>query len=277
MSESASQLTLSLSVAIVTYHTPAAVLESCLLSLQRALQTLTQHGSWQAQIVIIDNGATPAALTALLQKLQLQNRVQVIANAQNVGFGAAHNQAIHAASSHYHLILNPDVEMAPTALSAGLAYLQQQQQVVALSPRCTNQAGQVEYLCKRYPTVLDLLLRGFAPKRLQQLFQKRLDAYACVDLCSTTSTSEVPLISGCWMLCRTPALQAVGGFDARYFLYFEDFALSLALQQHGHLHYFPASQIVHHGGYAARKGWRHIRYFACSAWRFFHQHGWRWW
>jgi GT2 family glycosyltransferase len=277
MSESTSQVTHSLSVAIVTYRTPVAVLESCLLSLQRALQMLEQQGNWQAQIAIIDNGSTPAELTELVQKLQLQGAVQVRTNAKNVGFGAAHNQAILTAKTHYHLILNPDVVMAPTALSAALAYLQQQPHVVAVSPHCNNQAGQVEYLCKRYPTVLDLLLRGFAPKWLQQYFQKRLDSYACVDLCSTTNNSEVPLISGCWMLCRTQALQAVGGFDSRYFLYFEDFALSLALQQQGQLHYFPASQIVHHGGYAARKGWRHIRYFACSAWRFFHQHGWRWW
>jgi hypothetical protein len=33
---------------------------------------------------------------------------------------------------------------------------------------------------------------------------------------------------------------------------------------------------VHHGGYAASKGFRHLKYFVRSGVRFFRQHGWRW-
>jgi GT2 family glycosyltransferase len=78
------------------------------------------------------------------------------------------------------------------------------------------------------------------------------------------------------MLAPTPALRAVGGFDERYFLYFEDFDLSLRLGEHGRLVFEPAMRIVHHGGYAARKGLRHVRYFLRSGIRFFNDHGWRW-
>ena len=77
----------------------------------------------------------------------------------------------------------------------------------------------------------------------------------------------------------TPSLQAfdaVKGFDEDFFLYFEDYDLSLRLASRGHLSYQPAVRIVHHGGFAARKGWRHLRLFAASALRFFSRHGWRW-
>jgi len=35
-------------------------------------------------------------------------------------------------------------------------------------------------------------------------------------------------------------------------------------------------RIVHHGGGAARKGWRHVLRFTTSAVRFFNKHGWKW-
>ena len=84
------------------------------------------------------------------------------------------------------------------------------------------------------------------------------------------------LASGCFMLLRAHSLATVGGFDERYFLYFEDFDLSLRLAQLGEVQYLPEMQIIHHGGYAARKGWRHIAMFLRSGIRFFQDHGWRW-
>jgi GT2 family glycosyltransferase len=71
-------------------------------------------------------------------------------------------------------------------------------------------------------------------------------------------------------------LKRLGGFDPRYFLYFEDFDLSLRTPQHARIAYVPSVRIVHHGGGAARKGLRHVRLFLTSAIRFFDQHGWTW-
>jgi hypothetical protein len=78
------------------------------------------------------------------------------------------------------------------------------------------------------------------------------------------------------MLLRTAAVQAVGGFDDAFFLYFEDFDLSLRLGRQGRLVFDPAMAIVHHGGYAASKGRHHLKYFIQSGLRFFNRHGWRW-
>ena len=78
------------------------------------------------------------------------------------------------------------------------------------------------------------------------------------------------------MLLRGAAMRAVGGFDEDYFLYFEDYDLSLRLAREGRLLFDPAVRIVHHGGYAAQKGLHHIRLFVRSGVRFFRRHGWRW-
>ena len=59
-------------------------------------------------------------------------------------------------------------------------------------------------------------------------------------------------------------------------MYFEDFDLSLRLHSVGRLIFLPQMHIVHHGGYSARKGWRHITMFTHSGWKFFQRHGWCW-
>jgi hypothetical protein len=78
------------------------------------------------------------------------------------------------------------------------------------------------------------------------------------------------------MLVKRRAIDITGGFDPRYFLYFEDFDWSVRLARTGQLVYLPSFRIVHHGGGAARKGWRHIRWFVQSGTRFYRRHGWRW-
>jgi hypothetical protein len=77
------------------------------------------------------------------------------------------------------------------------------------------------------------------------------------------------------MLCLSDALIRAKGFDEAYFLYFEDFDLSLRMGEIGRLDYVPAMRIEHAGGHAARKGFSHLRMFMQSGFRFFNTHGWR--
>ena len=267
----------SLGISIVCYKSDPVLLARTLASLQAAVATARSELSLQVALTLIDNGDEGSHLQALLQQSELRSCSQLISNAHNTGFAAANNQAINNAVSSFHLVLNPDVELDSAALLNGLIYLLQHERVVAVSPACINGDGVAEHLCKRYPSVFDLLLRGFAPVVLRRLFDSRLARYEYRELAQQQVATAVELISGCFMLCRTAALQQVGGFDERYFLYFEDFVLSLALGRIGELHHVPQCWITHHGGGAARKGWRHIVMFARSGWRFFNSNGWRWW
>ena len=78
------------------------------------------------------------------------------------------------------------------------------------------------------------------------------------------------------MFCRSAALAAVNGFTQDYFLYFEDFDLSLKMTGAGwKIAYVPAVSITHFGGHAARKGGMHLYHFIKSAIKFFSAHGWK--
>jgi hypothetical protein len=273
----------SLGVSVVTFAPDAAVLGQTLDSLADALRAACAAGCLGvATVTLIDNGPDPAArerveaaARALRQRLP-DAAVGVHSGHGNVGYGAGHNLAIRAAASEYHLVLNPDVVLAEDAIVQALAFMAAHPEVGLLAPRVNDERGNLQYLCKRYPTPLVLALRGFAPGFVRRLFAPLLARYEMRDLIGIGRVvRDVPIASGAFMFCRTAALHAVDGFDPGFFLYFEDFDLSLRLAKVAGLAYVPAVRIVHFGGHSARKGFAHVRMFAASALRFFRKHGWR--
>lgn len=271
-----------LSVSIVLHDSALEMLERVLLSLQRSAEVAHEAGCVDSVWVeVLDNSTDPAYREQAESAIAGWPgndffRVMYRGLPDNRGFGAGHNVAIRRLDSQFHLVLNPDAELAPDALRVGLSSLQQDSSIVLLSPRVRGEDGDQEFLCKRYPSLFVLLLRPFAPRFIRWIFRRRLYRYEMRDLCSGNAEVDVLLASGCFMLTRTAALQSVGGFNDDYFLYFEDFDLSIRLGSQGRLVFNPAIQIVHHGGYAARKGLQHVRYLIRSGITFFRHHGWRW-
>ena len=195
----------------------------------------------------------------------------------NIGYGAANNLALLASPAPFHLVLNPDVEMARDCLKNGLRCLKNQPNTVLISPVANSPTGEPLYLAKRMPSVDVLFLRGFAPswlvRGLPMFVQKHLARYEYREIAFDARLDNLQIASGAFMLLRQSAVQKLNppGFDPRYFLYFEDFDLSLRLSKIGNVVREPGCKIIHAGGGAGRKGVQHIAYFVRSAARFFYQ------
>jgi len=274
-------MSVQLTVSLVVYGFDEAVLSATLMSLRKAIKVAQDEGELgTVNINLVDNADHAGELELLLcrcfQPSEDSVNVNVVCGHGNIGFGQAHNLVIHRTNSEYYLILNPDVIVDDKALSAGIRYLQQTPAAVAVSPAILDGEGAPESGCKRYPGVFDFVLRGFAPAWLKQRFGKRLAHYEMRDIADDQIFADVPIISGCFMLFRHTALRQLGGFDPRYFLYFEDFDLSIRARAVGKLSYLPQMRIIHLGGNSAKKGLRHIMLFGRSGYRFFSSHGWRW-
>lgn len=273
-----------LTVSIVTFQSDPGQFQGTLQSLLDALHY--QHQllpGFSCQLHIVENDVKAQGnlkqLEQLLQQMAPEPYIDIVSSASisNLGYGRGHNQAINVAKSDYHLVLNPDVLLEEDALSVALGYLEEHPEVALASPSATDPMGTPLYLCKRYPALFDLLLRGLPTGFLRQRFAARLARYEMHDLVQANQRATgLSIVSGCCMLFRTKVLQSVGGFDDSYFLYFEDFDLSLRIAAVANISYLPEMQIVHYGGHAARKGVRHIALFMASGVKFFRQHGWRW-
>ena len=264
-----------LSISIVTWRLDARLFAQVLAHLQLAVNHLERTHGTRVRVTIVNNGSDAAILRSLLSGNTLAASTEIISPGANLGYGRAHNLAIATSTAAYHLVMNPDVLVAEDALSSAVNFLESHANVVALSPYASDGNGNTAYLCKRYPALVDLLLRGFAPSSLRKRFSARLERYESRAATEQGTAAEVELISGCFMFCRTSALRKVQGFNPMFFLYFEDFSLSLELRKFGQLIYHPACRIVHFGGHAGRKGLRHVAYFMASAFKFYQRYGWK--
>ncbi|HHH39811.1 MAG TPA: glycosyltransferase family 2 protein [Sedimenticola sp.] len=266
-----------LAVSIVVHRSPLPVLKRTLACLHRAGEQALRQGLIRAvEVTVVDNASGADYLAQLAALLRPWGKtVRLLAGRTNLGYGRGHNRVATLAVD-YRLVLNPDVFLAPDALVQVLTFLRDNPDIGVVVPRaCDGQGGHL-YLCKRYPGVFTLLLRGFAPPRLQRRFRHLLAAYEMRDLDWNRVRTDLELVSGCCLLLRGSVWERIGGFDPGYFLYFEDFDLALRARQVTRLAYLPRFTITHLGGHAARKGWRHRWWFVRSAWRFYRRHGWRW-
>jgi len=231
----------------------------------------------ELSLTVVDNGGAPDLSEPLADLRAIGVRCRILSGHGNIGYGRGHNLAIREARSKYHLILNPDIEFDGATLVESLTFMDINPSVALLTPWIGDEAGRQQFLCRRFPAVLDLFVRGILPARLRRPFARRLSRYEMRDVIGDTEVVwDPPIVSGCFMLFRTAVLQRLGGFDARYFLYFEDYDLSLRTHELARIAYVPSVRIVHHGGGAARKGWLHIRLFVTSAYKFFDRFGWKW-
>ncbi len=266
------------SATTVVFATPPETLARALASLGIAVARAREAGLLaSAEVWVVDNGEGSRELAGACRQAwpAAEGPLEVIAGQGNVGYGRANNLALARAASEVHLVMNPDVELDPEALVAALGALVEHPEVGLVAPSVRGEDGATQYLCKRYPSVWVLFLRGFAPAALRQRFARTLDAYEMRDVIGEQYLEGVPLASGCFMVARTALLRKVGGFDPRFFMYFEDYDLTLRLAREAAVAYVPGARIVHLGGDASRKGWRHVAWFMRSAWRFFGRHGWR--
>ncbi len=275
----------SLTVSVVTYRPDRVLLERCLRKLALAIGAAREDRVVQSvALALIDNSEDRKVADEVIRLGQSRfadSGVQVtyLHGHANIGYGTAHNLMLHGTGADYQLVLNPDVELASDALANAIRWLDVHPDVGVAAPAVTRPDGTPDYLCKRYPAILDLFLRGFAPRFVRRMFRRRLEHYELrdwIDSASERPVLGIPVMSGCCVLARRKAIDATGGFDPKFFLYFEDFDWSVRLNKVCGTAYLPSFRAIHHGGGAARKGMKHIAWFVKSGVRFYNKHGWRW-
>lgn len=262
----------SLTICIVLYRPDYKELEDTI----RSLKIAASRCSTQLKLLLINNSRADPKLRLLVEERFPDLNFQLISGHGNVGFGQANNMALEEIGT-FHLILNPDVVVEKEALKNALRFMNKNPDCGLLTPLAHGIDGSRQFLCKRFPSVSDLVLRGFAPFWLQNCFKKRLDKYKMADLRENEVFWDPAIVSGCFMLFRGNVFERLHGFDPRFFLYFEDFDLSLRAREVTRSAFVPDVKIRHGGGNAGRKGIWHIYQFTKSAIQFYRKWGLKVW
>jgi GT2 family glycosyltransferase len=263
-------VSIDITVTIVTYKTDLAVLDAAVKCIH--------SNSFNIYVVIADNDSGSSYFSVLQSKYR-NSDINVVSTGKNGGYGYGHNYAeTQCPESKYHLVMNADVKFDSQCIDYMYHYMQAHDDLVLIAPKALNPDGSLQYLNKRTPTVLDLLLRRITPSFLQDvvLIKKRLDYYEMRDV-DHDQEYDLDLVSGCFMFLSREAFRKVKGFDESYFMYFEDFDLSKRLSAFGRMAYVPKCEIVHYWG----RGSKHSSSLLLSLFRsavvYFNRWGWRFW
>jgi N-acetylglucosaminyl-diphospho-decaprenol L-rhamnosyltransferase len=219
--------------------------------LTRCLESIEAHAP-AANVIVIDNASTDESTgSAALRR----DGVTLLVNPRNMGFARAVNQGLAAASRHLVMVLNPDCYLLPGAADRLEEELGRYPECAIAGPRILNDDGSVQGSARGDPTLFTgffgrttLLTRLFPNSRLA-----RHNVRTDIARVTNGGSFSVDWVSGACMMARREALTAVGGFDERYFLYWEDADLCRRLRNKGHsTRYVPSCTIVHSVGVSSR-------------------------
>ena len=250
---------MKLNVSIVLYHTPVAELNNVLSVLLQAKEV--------NRIYLVDNSEGPLRLPVE------DERIVYRFSGANLGFGKGHNVAIRESVREgvpFHLVMNSDITFSAANIAEMLAYMEAHSDVACMMPNVQFPTGKPQRLCKLLPTPVDLLGRRFLP----EMFIRNRNARYELEFTGYNRIMNVPALSGCFLLCRTDALDKAGMFDERFFLYCEDIDLTRRMHAQGKTLFYPNVTISHdfrRGSYTnLRLMWTHMR----SACLYFGKYGW---
>lgn len=235
---------MDLSVIIVSYNVKY-FLEQCLHSVEKASEHIA------SEIYVVDNNSADGSVQMVAEKFP---GVKVIANAANLGFAKANNQAIRIASGRYILLLNPDTLVQEDTFSKCVAYMDEFSDIGCLGVKMIDGTGNFLPESKRAlptPEVAFYKIFGFSA-----LFprSKTFGRYHLGYL-SKDKIHDVDVISGAFMFLRKGALEKSGLLDEVFFMYGEDIDLSYRIKLAGFRNvYFPSTTIIHYKGESTKKG-----------------------
>ena len=213
------------------------------------------------EIIIVDNGSTDHSVELFQERFG--DTVKIIENSENLGFAAGINVGIRralAGGAQSVLLLNND-----TIIDANM--IRHLVSAATKSPRA-GIVGPVIYYYNQ-------------PKRIWRFGDREyrwLPVPLQLPARSLSKARQTPFrldyVTACGMLVRRQVFEAIGLFDTRYFMYFEDADFCRRVRQAGYeIWCAPQAQMWHKVSLSARKQKSATRY--AESWgraQFYHRH-----
>lgn len=214
-------------------------------TLERFCETLEKATTRPVQVVLSDNGSTDGAP----EQAARRDNVRLLPAGDNLGYGAGANRGAAALGDEvgWVVVSNTDISWAPGALDELLAAARRWPTAAAFGPLIREPSGEV------YPSArtLPALGSGVGHAVLGKVWPGNPWSRAYRQSHTEVSERAAGWLSGSCTLFRREAFEAVGGFDPRYFMYFEDVDLGDRLGRAGWLNvYVPSAEVTHVGGHS---------------------------
>jgi len=244
---------MDLSVIIVNWNTEE-LLRNCLRSVYETIEGLA------FEVIVVDNASGDGSVAMLKVEFPQVRRIE---NYENRGFAAANNQAFRAMTGRYALLLNSDAVLTTGAVRELYAFMEEHPEAVMACGQLLNADGSKQNSIARFPTIPSLLLNM---PLLETLFpdrypRKRRDY---------SHPIEVDSCIGACLMVRKSAIDGVGGFDERYFFFFEETDWARTMKEAGgKIYHVPSARIYHLQGKSVGNSIRSRMHFYRSRYLYF--------
>lgn len=229
------------------------------------------------EILVVDNHSEDDSIGILRNRLHDTAGVRILESARNDGFGAGYMIGIAHAKGTYLLINNPVKKLAPDSLKRMVDVLQADPTIGIVAPKLVHDDGTVRLSARSFPSPLDVVIKRTF---LSPWFRRRMAHYLQLDLSPDQRRDTDWVIGGCFLI-RADFLRSLGGFDPRFFLFFEDIDLCKRCWQAGkRVVYLPEAiakdrkQRLSEGGLLTLLTTKTGRAHIVSAVRYFQKWGW---
>ncbi|GAA2758385.1 glycosyltransferase [Actinopolymorpha rutila] len=187
----------------------------CLRACIDSLAEPPQRGP-AGDVIVIDNASSDGSAEGL------PDWVRLVVNQQNVGFAAACNQGANLCTSDYLLFLNPDTVLSDDTTRRAVRFLDSSESLAygICGALMVNRDGTPGICASRFPTLTNVMASVVGLGRVVRRWARHLPPEAL------RRSGPVDQVIGAFFLIRRALFDRLGGFDERYFLYYEEVDLS---------------------------------------------------
>lgn len=232
----------SVHVVIVNWNSGAQLAE-CLQSF-----TAVTGDEVAVRITVVDNASRDRSSEGLTAPVPLT----IVRNSDNRGFGAACNQGAAGSDAEFLLFLNPDTRLMPGSLAEPARYLRDPGHagVGIAGIQLVDENGTVARNTARTPSAWSLTGNSIGLDRVMpSVFPPHFVTGWAHD-----TTRTVDQVMGAFFFLRRSVFESLGGFDERFFVYFEDLDFSVRASARGWSSIYLADARAFHRGQGTTEG-----------------------
>ena len=230
-----------ISVVIISFNT-RDLLRDCLGAVY------AQNGVTM-EVIVVDNASRDGSADMVSREFPA---VRLVRSPVNRGFGGANNDAFALAQGRYVVLLNSDAFPAPGAFETAVRTMDLDRSIGLAGARLVGRDGALQPSARLFPSPLNdaLCLTGLAARFPKSRFFGRADR----TWADPGAGADIDWVPGAFAIVRRHALEQVGYFDERFFLYYEEVDLCRRLKTAGwRIAYRPELTVIHIGGESSRQ------------------------
>jgi len=231
---------MTLSIIIVSWNV-RPILEECLRSIFQNTKNL------DFEVFVVDNASTDGSDEFLKRIAKNKSNFHCIFNKKNLGFAKANNQALKLSRGKYILFLNPDTVIYRNTLEKAVNSLKKHPKWGIVGCQLIDIEGKIQPSVRPFPTFFSMFsillkLHRFLP------FLPRWKHYFGLDF-DYSKAGPAEQVMGAFLMTKRKVIEEVGGFDEKFYLWFEEVDFCRRVKQAGwEIYYIPEARILHYGG-----------------------------